>query len=46
MSAVVYKGFTQEEMEFHFNPQAAVPNQAWWIEERKKASLKIGRAHV
>ena len=40
MSAVVYKGFTKEEMEFHFNPQATVPNQKWWTEERKKASLK------
>ena len=44
MSAVVYKGFTQEEMEFYFNPQAAVPNQQWWTEERKKASLKARAA--
>ena len=44
MSAAVYKGFTKEQMEFHFNPQAAVPNQKWWTEERKQASFKARAA--
>ena len=40
MNEAVYKGFTKAEMEFHFNPQAAVPDHARWSEERRKASLK------
>lgn len=41
MSAVVYKGFRKEEMEFHFNPQVAVPDHPRWAEERRKASLRV-----
>ncbi|OGQ51559.1 MAG: hypothetical protein A3I10_03005 [Deltaproteobacteria bacterium RIFCSPLOWO2_02_FULL_57_26] len=41
MSAVVYKGFRKEEIEFHFNPQVAVPDHPRWAEERRKASLRV-----
>ncbi|MBI4526322.1 MAG: alpha/beta hydrolase [Deltaproteobacteria bacterium] len=44
MSAVVYKGFTQEEMEFQFNPQVSAPDYPRWAEERKKASLRAREA--
>ncbi|MFQ5917174.1 MAG: alpha/beta hydrolase, partial [Candidatus Binatia bacterium] len=43
MSAIVYKGFQKEEMEFHFNPRAAVPDYPRWAEERSKASLRARR---
>lgn len=38
MSAVVYKGFTKEEMEFQFNPRAAVRDYERVREERARAS--------
>ena len=41
MSAVVYKGFRKEEIEFHFNPQVAVPDHPRWAEGRRKASLRV-----
>ncbi len=41
MSEVLYKGFSKEEMEFHFNPQVAAPDQSRWSEERRKASLRV-----
>ncbi|MBI3000848.1 MAG: alpha/beta hydrolase [Deltaproteobacteria bacterium] len=41
MSEVVYKGFRKEEIEFHFNPQVAVPDHPRWAEERRKASLRV-----
>lgn len=41
MSAVAYKGFRKEEMEFHFNPQVAAPDYPRWAEERRKASLRV-----
>lgn len=41
MSAVVYKGFRKEEIEFHFNPQVAVPDHPRWAEERRMASLRV-----
>lgn len=41
MSEIVYKGFTQDEMEFHFDPSVAVVDQPRWAEERSKASLKV-----
>ena len=41
MSADVYKGLRKEEMEFHFNPQVAVPDHPRWAEERRKASLRV-----
>lgn len=44
MSAAVYKGFGKEEMEFHFDPAVAVPDQARWAEERRKASQKVRAA--
>lgn len=40
MSVAVYKGFTKEEMELHFNPQVAVPDQARWAAERRQASQR------
>lgn len=40
MGAVVHKGFSKEEMEFHFNPRAAVADQPRWAKERSEASLK------
>ncbi|OGQ77110.1 MAG: hypothetical protein A3G94_05255, partial [Deltaproteobacteria bacterium RIFCSPLOWO2_12_FULL_60_16] len=41
MSEAVYKGFSKAEMEFHFNPQAAAPDQSRWSEQRRKASLRV-----
>jgi len=41
MSAFVYKGFRQEEVEFHFNPAVAVPDLPWWAKEKSKASLRV-----
>lgn len=38
MSEVLYKGFRREELEFHFNPRAAVRDHDRWREERAKAS--------
>lgn len=43
MSAVVYKGFRKEEMEFHFNTRVSVPDYPRWSEERDKASLRVRR---
>jgi arylformamidase len=43
MSAIVYKGFQKDEMEFHFNPRAAVPDYPRWAEERSKTSLRARR---
>jgi arylformamidase len=42
MSAV-YKHYTQEEMELHFNPQNSVPDHAQWSERRNRASLTARR---
>jgi len=39
MSAV-YKNYSREELEFHFNPQNSVPDNATWSEKRNAASLK------
>lgn len=44
MSGATYKGFSKEEMEFHFNPQVAAPDQSRWSEERRKASLRVRAA--
>lgn len=44
MESVVYKGFRKEELEFHFDPSVAVPDQARWAEERKKASQRVRAA--
>lgn len=41
MSGTIYKGFTKDEMEFHFDPSVAVPDQQRWAEERRRASLKV-----
>ena len=41
MSAVLYKGFRKEEMEFHFNPRVAAPDYPRWAEEREQASLRV-----
>lgn len=38
MNEIVYKAFRREEMEFHFNPRAAVPDYERWAEERAKSS--------
>ena len=39
MSAFVYKGFRQEEVEFHFNPAVAVPDLPWWAKEKNRKSV-------
>ncbi len=44
MDEVVYKGFRKEEMELHFDPSVAVPDQARWAEERRKASQRVRAA--
>lgn len=41
MSAVAYKGFRKEEMDFQFNPRVAVPDYPRLAEERSKASLRV-----
>lgn len=40
MGAPLYKNYTREELEFHFNPQASVSDHAQWSEKRNAASLK------
>lgn len=41
MSAIVYKGFTKEEMQFQFNPRVSTPDYERLTEERRKASLRV-----
>jgi arylformamidase len=41
MSAIVYKGFRDDEMESQFNPRAAVPEFPRLAEQRSKASLRV-----
>ena len=41
MSRAGYKGYTKDELEFHFNPQVAVPDHSRWAGERDKASLRV-----
>jgi arylformamidase len=43
MSAVLYKGFRKEEMEFHFNPRVTVPDYPRWAAQRREASLRARR---
>lgn len=37
----VYQGYTQAEMEVHFNPQNAVADHAQWSEKKNQASQKV-----
>jgi arylformamidase len=41
MGVAVYKNYTKEEMEFHFDPQKAAPDHALWSERRNQASQKV-----
>jgi arylformamidase len=41
VSSAVYKGFSKEEMEYHFNPRVAAPDYPRWAKEREEASKRI-----
>jgi len=38
---IVYKNYTKEELERHFDPQKSVPDHARWAEERNNASQRV-----
>jgi arylformamidase len=40
MNAAIYKDYTKEDLEFHFDPQKAAPDHALWSEKRNQASLE------
>jgi arylformamidase len=44
MSAIVYKNYTKEELERHFDPQKSVPDHARWAEERNTASQRVRKS--
>jgi arylformamidase len=41
MTAFVYKSYTKEELERHFDPQKSVPDHARWAEERNNVSQGV-----
>jgi arylformamidase len=41
MSTAVYKNYTKDELELHFDPQKATPDHAEWTEKRNQASLRV-----
>jgi arylformamidase len=40
MSDLVYKNYTRDELELHFDPQKSVPDSTSWSEKRNAASAK------
>ncbi|HEY2989330.1 MAG TPA: alpha/beta hydrolase [Candidatus Binatia bacterium] len=44
MEPTVYKGYTKDELELHFDPQHAVPNHQRWAEQRNEASLRARKS--
>jgi arylformamidase len=41
MNATVYKNYTKDELERHFDPQKSAPDHARWAEERNNVSQRV-----